>query len=97
MIKGAIAAIAMGGLVGCTSGRSAPETPFPLSVMGEAAAIARARADSVRYPYTTADIRFMSGMIGHHAQAIVGREPRAGRDRQPREYFWRPEGTAETR
>ena len=38
---------------------------------GEAAAIARARADSVRYPYTAADVRFMTGMIGHHAQAIV--------------------------
>lgn len=39
--------------------------------MGEAAAIARARADSVRYPYTKADIDFMSGMIHHHAQAIT--------------------------
>lgn len=36
----------------------------------EAAAIAKARADSARYPYTEADIRFMSAMIGHHAQAI---------------------------
>jgi uncharacterized protein (DUF305 family) len=33
--------------------------------------VARARADSVRRPYTDADVRFMSGMIGHHAQAIV--------------------------
>ncbi|MEO5902529.1 MAG: DUF305 domain-containing protein, partial [Gemmatimonadaceae bacterium] len=24
-----------------------------------------------RYPFTEADARFMSGMIGHHAQAIV--------------------------
>jgi uncharacterized protein (DUF305 family) len=38
--------------------------------MGESVAIARARADSLRYPYTEADIRFMSGMISHHAQAI---------------------------
>ncbi len=38
---------------------------------GEAAAIAQARADSARYPYTAADIAFMSGMIHHHAQAIV--------------------------
>ena len=38
--------------------------------MGEAAAIARAQADSARYPYTEADIRFMSGMISHHSQAI---------------------------
>jgi uncharacterized protein (DUF305 family) len=34
-------------------------------------AIAEARADSARHPYTEADIHFMSGMIGHHAQAIV--------------------------
>ena len=34
-------------------------------------AIAKAKADSARYPYTPADVHFMSGMIGHHAQAIV--------------------------
>jgi len=46
--------------------------PQPLAAMtGEAGAIARARADSLRYPYTAADIAFMSGMISHHAQAIV--------------------------
>jgi uncharacterized protein (DUF305 family) len=38
--------------------------------MGDVPAIARASADSARYPYTEADIRFMSGMISHHAQAI---------------------------
>jgi uncharacterized protein (DUF305 family) len=32
---------------------------------------ARARADSARWPYTQADVDFMTGMIGHHAQAIV--------------------------
>ena len=37
---------------------------------GDAAAIAKARADSARYPYVQADIDFMSHMIGHHAQAI---------------------------
>jgi uncharacterized protein (DUF305 family) len=35
------------------------------------AAMAKAKADSARYPYTEADVRFMSAMIGHHAQAIV--------------------------
>jgi len=35
------------------------------------AAAARARADSTRRPYTPADIHFVSGMIGHHAQAIA--------------------------
>ncbi len=45
---------------------------FPVAGQtGDAAAMARARADSANYPYTTADIRFMSGMIGHHAQAIT--------------------------
>ncbi len=30
-----------------------------------------ARADSVRLPWTEADADFMTGMIGHHAQALV--------------------------
>ena len=38
---------------------------------GQAAAIVKARTDSARYPYTKADVDFMSGMIHHHAQAIV--------------------------
>jgi uncharacterized protein (DUF305 family) len=40
-------------------------------VKSEPAAIAEARADSIRHPYTTADVQFMQGMIGHHAQAII--------------------------
>lgn len=52
--------------VGCASAR--PSTP--VFVMGAAGAIARARADSLRYPYTQADVDFMRGMIHHHAQAI---------------------------
>jgi uncharacterized protein (DUF305 family) len=34
------------------------------------AGIEQARKDSVRRPYTAADIEFMSGMISHHAQAV---------------------------
>ena len=34
-------------------------------------AIERARRDSIDFPYTAADIRFVTGMIGHHSQAIV--------------------------
>jgi uncharacterized protein (DUF305 family) len=34
------------------------------------AAMAKASRDSARYPYTEADIHFMTGMIAHHAQAI---------------------------
>jgi len=51
---------------------AAPPAPQPApSERGELAAIAKARADSVRHPYTEADVHFMSHMIGHHAQAIV--------------------------
>jgi uncharacterized protein (DUF305 family) len=42
-----------------------------LSPQSEAAAIAQARMDSIRRPYTEADVKFMSEMIHHHAQAIV--------------------------
>ncbi|SRR5689334_8952028 len=56
-------------LAGCR-GQPAGAPPHPAEAMGESVAIARASADSARYPYTEADIRFMSGMIHHHAQAI---------------------------
>jgi uncharacterized protein (DUF305 family) len=46
---------------------AAPSSPAKSSP----AAIAEARADSARHPYTTADVQFMQGMIGHHAQAII--------------------------
>jgi len=36
-----------------------------------APADARARADSLRHPYPRADVDFMQGMIGHHAQAVI--------------------------
>jgi uncharacterized protein (DUF305 family) len=65
-----IAAIALAGVAACATGRaSAPDTG--LATMGPEAAKARARADSVRHPYTEADIHFMSTMISHHAQAIA--------------------------
>ena len=55
-----------------SSAGSSPPSPQPSpSEQGEQAAIAKARADSVRNPYTEADVSFMQGMIGHHAQAIV--------------------------
>ena len=43
--------------------------PGPLT--GLAGSMAQAKRDSVRYAYTRADIDFMTGMIAHHAQAIV--------------------------
>ena len=56
----------------CSSGNKALETaPQPAPVIhGDPAAIANAKPDSTRFPYTEADVHFMSGMIGHHSQAI---------------------------
>lgn len=44
--------------------------PKPASAQAPVSGIEQARRDSVRRPYTAADIEFMSGMIGHHAQAV---------------------------
>jgi uncharacterized protein (DUF305 family) len=71
---------ALAALVACSSAPSGGvrTSPSPstspqsaVTTRGDAAAIAKARADSARYPYTAADVHFMSGMISHHAQALV--------------------------
>jgi uncharacterized protein (DUF305 family) len=49
--------------------RTSPEPASGTRV--DNAAVAKAKADSARYPYTPADIRFMTDMIGHHSQALV--------------------------
>ena len=57
---------------GC--GRAAQEAntaPRPALPTSDAAAIERARVDSVHRPYTAADVSFMSNMIGHHSQALA--------------------------
>lgn len=46
-------------------------TQTSIADQSELAAIAKAKTDSTRHPYTAADVQFMSGMIHHHAQAIV--------------------------
>lgn len=67
-------------LISCVAGCSSARTNTPATVQAappastvttSPEASARARADSVRRPYTEADVHFMSGMIGHHAQALV--------------------------
>jgi uncharacterized protein (DUF305 family) len=66
-----VAALALAAC-GRTASETAQSSPHPVTAtQGPAAAIARARADSVRHPYTEADVEFMSHMIGHHAQAIA--------------------------
>jgi uncharacterized protein (DUF305 family) len=57
----------------CSQAASQPAPPlFPQTrIRSDSAAIAKARADSARYPYTEADVHFMTGMIAHHSQAIL--------------------------
>jgi uncharacterized protein (DUF305 family) len=58
----------------CSSppGAAVRTSPEPATTnQADIAALARARADSARHRYTDADVEFMSGMIHHHAQAIV--------------------------
>lgn len=57
----------------CTSSHAAMRSsaPAPVSSNVDPAYVAKARADSIRHPYTQADVDFMSHMISHHAQALV--------------------------
>jgi uncharacterized protein (DUF305 family) len=58
----------------CSNATRGPTRPSPqpaVRVLGDSAAVANAKPDSNRFPFTEADVHFMSGMIGHHAQAIA--------------------------
>ena len=57
-------------LAACGPARHAATAPAPSADRSDPVA-ARVRADSLRRPYTDADIRFMSHMIAHHAQAVL--------------------------
>jgi uncharacterized protein (DUF305 family) len=65
----AVAFLAWAGLASAQAGAAGAPTNGASS--SDSFYIAKARADSVRHPYTQADIDFMTGMIAHHAQAIV--------------------------
>jgi len=45
-------------------------TLTPLAARAQMSGVEQARQDSIRRPYTKADIEFMTGMIAHHAQAV---------------------------
>ncbi len=55
-----------------TTAAPVAETPPQTTVeTAELEALYRARMDSARMRFTEADVHFMTGMIGHHAQALV--------------------------
>ena len=54
------------------TGPGAEASPQPAAAStAELEAVYRARMDSARVRFTEADVRFVTGMIGHHAQALV--------------------------
>src|SRR5688572_4328560 len=62
------------GVVGCAGSGAPPEpTPAPIVVVDQSQLdpAAQARADSGRPRFIEADVKFMQGMIHHHAQAIL--------------------------
>ncbi|HUF27887.1 MAG TPA: DUF305 domain-containing protein, partial [Gemmatimonadaceae bacterium] len=72
-LSGLLLVIVAASCAGTISPRTAPA---PASVADELSpaemeALYLARIDSARMRFTEADVRFMTAMIGHHAQAIV--------------------------
>ena len=69
-----VAAALVLGAVACHTAAPSPQ-PVVLApgagVVGPGSSSAIARADSAARAYTPADVEFMSGMIPHHAQAII--------------------------
>jgi uncharacterized protein (DUF305 family) len=77
MSRPGIVALAALVLAAC-AGSPGPATPAPEAAPATGAASAaeiealyRARTDSSRMRFTQADVRFMTMMIGHHAQALI--------------------------
>ncbi len=69
-MKNVYLTLALAAIAGCSAApHSSPQPVRPISAGLTPAE--QAKADSGRPPYTPADVKFMQGMIGHHAQAIV--------------------------
>jgi uncharacterized protein (DUF305 family) len=66
----AVVVLALLVTMGCASTRGGPEAPAAGMTPAEFEAIYRAREDSARLRFGAADVRFMTHMIAHHAQAL---------------------------
>ena len=70
VVSGALLAASV--LSGCGSATRAPVRTGPAPEAGGATGVVRGNvAPTGRYPYVDADVHFMTGMIAHHAQAVV--------------------------
>lgn len=59
-------------VMACAGGSGPEPAPTPdASSTEQLEALYRARADSANMRFNEADVRFMTGMIGHHGQALV--------------------------
>lgn len=70
----AVAALTLMAVVACAAVAQRPvsgNVQRPAAGQAAASPAAQAKADSGRPPYTAADVHFISGMIGHHAQAVL--------------------------
>ena len=82
--RAAVLAAALGTAACSGAARPAPEAPQPdRRSAAEIEALYRARVDSARMRFTEADVRFMTGMIAHHAQALVMAEMAATHGASP--------------
>jgi uncharacterized protein (DUF305 family) len=66
----ALVAAGASGAAHRAAAQAAPQAAATPSA-SDIAALAKARADSARRLFTEADVHFMTGMISHHAQAIL--------------------------
>jgi len=72
----AVGVLLVGSLLGaCRASATAAASSSPPAIAADDAssltALFRARRDSARLRFTAADVRFMTDMIGHHAQAVA--------------------------
>lgn len=67
-----VAVVVLSGSAGCAGSTNDPQSPSPEGPStAELEALYQARADSALMNVHAADVDFMTGMIGHHAQALV--------------------------
>jgi uncharacterized protein (DUF305 family) len=70
MRRAAAALLVVGATAACSSATRAPAAPGVRTEPSRPAA-SSTPADGGRQPYSAADVQFMSGMIPHHAQAVL--------------------------